>query len=66
MVKDSGDEHYVANKIADVPLGCQSAFWMPCFKDGRIVVCLLMAWSSKGEKLMAVGEKRVTGEVSLS
>lgn len=24
MVKDSGDEHYVANKIADgaVPLGC--------------------------------------------
>lgn len=40
MGKDSG-EYYVANIVtADgaVPLGCQSAFWMSCFKDGRIVM----------------------------
>lgn len=38
MVKDSGYKLYAVNITADgtVPLGGQSAFWMPCLKDGRI------------------------------
>lgn len=42
MVKDSGYKLYAVNITADgtVPLGCQSAFWMPCLKDGRIIARL--------------------------
>ena len=61
MVKDPRDEHYGANITADgaVSLGCQSAFWMPGFKEGRIVACLSADRMIKGKKLMTAGEKRV-------
>lgn len=38
MVKDSGDDHYIANVTADgaVPLECQSAFGCLVLKMGEL------------------------------